>query len=257
MTALRSAVAVFAACLALSATAPAHAQPTAAEPSILMEPELLMAGLANNHNDLYFRRIALQALAEGRPHRAIRYLRRAAEYADKPAQALMAEILWQGSHGQQQDRAAAYAWMDLAAERGYPELLQQREAYWAALDPRERELALAEGEKLYARYGDDVSRPRLANQLRRHRGVALRGASGVTILALAPGASSVTRAGFSQEFDGDQQAPVVAIPGHKFYDPVYWEPELYFAHQDRTWRVGVTEVREGSATVGPLDPVRP
>ncbi|WP_225765664.1 hypothetical protein [Stenotrophomonas sp. Marseille-Q4652] len=166
-TALRSAVAVFAACLALSATAPAHAQPTAAEPSILMEPELLMAGLASNHNDLYFRRIALQALAEGRPHRGIRYLRRAAEYADKPAQALMAEILWQGSHGQQQDRAAAYAWMDLAAERGYPELLRQREAYWAALDPQERERALAEGQELYARYGDDVARPRLGHQLRR------------------------------------------------------------------------------------------
>ncbi len=102
MAALRSAVAVFVACLALSATAPAHAQPTASEPSILMDPDLLMAGLARNHNDVHHRRVALQAL--------------------------MAEMLWQGSHDPPQDRAAAYAWMDLAAERGYPELLRQREA---------------------------------------------------------------------------------------------------------------------------------
>jgi hypothetical protein len=128
MTALRSAVAVFVACLALSATAPAHAQPAATEPSILMDPDLLMAGLARNHNDVYHRRVALQALAEGRGQRAVRNLRRAAYYADKPVQALMAEILWQGSHEQPQDRAAACAWMDLAAERGYPELLRQREA---------------------------------------------------------------------------------------------------------------------------------
>jgi hypothetical protein len=229
-------------------------------PSIHMDEDLLIAGLANSHGDLYFRRTAQLSLEAGRNDQAMRQLKRAAHFADKPSQALVAEILWNGSHGQPQDRPAAYAWMDLAAERGYPELLRLREAYWAALSPAEQAQALAVGRKLYERYGDDVSRPRLARQLRRQAnkvaGSNTGFAGGVTILALSPGGSGVRRAAASTGMEGDNFAPVVTIAGSRFYAPHYWKPELYFQHQDRNWRVGVSEQPIGSTEVGPLTPVK-
>lgn len=230
------------------------------EAAVLMTEDLLMAGLANSRGDLYFRRMAQQSLAEGRNDRAVRQLKRAAYFADKPAQALLAEILWNGSHDQGRDRAAAYAWMDLAAERGYPELIGQRERYWAALSPAEQDQALAIGRSLYERYGDEVARPRLARQLRRQAarvtGSNTGSAGHMTILALAPGGNAIRRAAVSGDFEGDNFSPVVAIAGDKFYAPHYWKPELYFQHQDRSWKVGVTEQRMGTAEVGHPDPVR-
>ncbi len=124
--------------------------------------------------------------------------------------------------------------------------------------PAGSERALVVGQELCARYGDDVARPRLGHQLRRQAAKQTGvGAAATTILAMQPGGVTVKRANASQDFEGDQQAPLVAITGDKYYDPLYWRPEMYFRHQDRTWRVGVTEVREGATTVGPLGPVRP
>ena len=246
----------------LSATAPALAAPAHQDaPSILMTEDLLMAGLANSRGDLYSRRMAQQSIVEGRNDRAIRLLKRAAYFADKPAQALMAEILWNGSHDQDRNRAEAYAWMDLAAERGYPELIAQREKYWTVLSDAEREKALAIGQSLYERYGDAVARPRLARQLRR-QGSRITGsntgsAGHMTILAMAPGGSAIRRAAASGDFEGDNISPVVAIAGDKFYAPQYWNPRLYFQQQDLSWKVGVTEQRMGKTEVGPMAPVKP
>lgn len=88
-------------------------------------------------------------------------------WADKPAQALMAEILWEGKHGQPVDRPAAYAWMDMAAERGDTTLLAQREAYWASLNADEQAQALATGARLYRHYGDSVAYARIQKIQRR------------------------------------------------------------------------------------------
>lgn len=246
---------------ALATSVSGDAADTQASESIVMSPELLMAGLANNHPDLYYRRSALEDLKQERLHnRGVRKLKHAARFSDKPAQAMVAEILWHGSHGQAQDRPAAYAWMDLAAERGYPELVRQRERYWDALSPQERSQALMAGQAIYARYGDDVAKPRLAGHLRRGSRGQLGGRTGngtfITILAPAPGSSGIKRAGASPDFEGDQMAPTVTIAGHEYYDPKYWRPELYFQHQDRTWHVGVTEQKLGTADVGPLVPVK-
>lgn len=229
--------------------------------SILIDAELLMAGLGNGHPDLYYRRNALQDLENGRYKRAMRQLRRAASYSDKPAQAQLAEIHWQGSHGQQQDRPAAYAWIDLAAERGYPELVTLRERYWRVMTAAEQQQALAVGKKLYARYGDDVAQPRLARILRqRSRNVAgsrTGFAANTTILSAMPGSGSHSRSNASTMIEGDFFAAVTTIAGHKFYDPKYWQPDLYFQQKDLEWRIGVTEHRLGTAEVGELSPVRP
>lgn len=246
----------------LAGATPAATDDTAAAPmSILIDPDMLMAGFANNHPDLFYRRNALEDLANGRHTRGVRRLTRAAYYGDKPAQALMAEILWNGSHDQKMDRPTAYAWMDLAAERGYPELLVQREAYWKALNSTERQQALAVGEQIYARYGDDTAQPRLARRLRQElrsvTGSRTGFAGNTTILALQPNGSSIRRAAASGQFEGDNIAPAVAIPGSKYYAQTWWRPELYFKTQDLTWYEGVTQRYVGSTSVGDITPVEP
>ncbi|HGM5925234.1 TPA: hypothetical protein ACKP5H_003249 [Stenotrophomonas maltophilia] len=56
-------------------------------------------------------------------------------------------MLWNGQGGPA-DRALGYAWMDLAAERGTEWLVAQRERFWEALSPDERERAVREGRSL-------------------------------------------------------------------------------------------------------------
>src|SRR3546814_11625453 len=93
---------------------------------------------------------------------------RAARYADKPAQAMSAEMHWRGL-GVPQDRELGYAWMDLAAERMYPNFVIKRERYWQLLDADQRSNAIERGQQLLAEYGDDAAQPRLAKVLRQDR----------------------------------------------------------------------------------------
>ena len=118
------------------------------------------------HPDLRWRLSGLRELERGADSIAFKQFRRASLYADKLSQAMVAEMLWEGV-GTLRDRPAAYAWMDLAAERGYPALLLKREAFWTSLDEAERRQALAAGEAIYAEFGDDVALPRLKNTLRK------------------------------------------------------------------------------------------
>lgn len=79
------------------------------------------------HPDLRFRTEGFLRLDEGKPEQARKDFLKAARYADKPAQAMLAEMAWKGL-GQEVDRALAYAWADIAAARGYPQLVALREA---------------------------------------------------------------------------------------------------------------------------------
>ena len=79
----------------------------------------------------------MDALKRGNPVRAAYYFKRSARYADKASQAAYAEMLWEG-RGIERDRALAYVWMDLAAERDDSPLVSFRERYWAGLDEAER-----------------------------------------------------------------------------------------------------------------------
>ena len=89
------------------------------------------------HPDLKYRLLGLQHYGKGDWARALEDFRRAARYGDKPAQGMIGEMHWNGE-GVAVDRALAYAWMDIAAERAYPLLLAKREHYWAELDESER-----------------------------------------------------------------------------------------------------------------------
>ncbi|MGA6539140.1 MULTISPECIES: hypothetical protein [Stenotrophomonas] len=192
-----------------------------------------------SHPDMRYRKLGNEAMQGGRPEQARSYYRRGARYADKLSQAALAELLWNGVGGPA-DRAAAYAWMDLAAERGDRFLLVHRERYWAALDPAERDRALVEGQALYDTYGDAVAKPRQEREMRRGRNEVTGSRLGWI------GALKMTVRGE----DGQQQA----MPVDRFLQDRYWEPAQYWH-----WQAQAMEQmqRAGTVEVGPATGVSP
>lgn len=221
--------------LAIWATAsPAVAQ-IAPPKDPTVDQMMMSAGFLSGHPDLRYRLLGLQELKQGDKEGALKFFKRASFYADKPSQGMVAELLWEGK-GVAQDRPSAYGWIDLAAERGYVGFLSIRERYWEALNDAERKQALELGQEIYARYGDSAAQPRLDAVLRRERRQATGSRTGFTgnLKIYIPGP-----AGFEQ------------IDGSKFYDPQFWDPNLYRQWQDGIWM----QPRMGKVTVGDVEKV--
>lgn len=222
--------------LALLPVAFAHGSDgrSAPPPDPTADPLMIQAGFLSGHPDLRYRLLGVERMKQGKHEDALKFFRRAAYYADKPSQAMVAEMLWNGQ-GEAPDKALAYAWMDLAAERGYPQLLGLRERYWEGMDEAERERALTAGQEVYARYGDAAAQPRIAAVLRRERRnvTGSRTGSVGNLKIVLP--------------DGQQ------IDGSKFYDERFWDPEKYQQWHDATW---VSRMRVGRVDASDLQPVR-
>lgn len=232
-----------AACLLLLASllAPAalaaEKSATGTPPPDPTQDELMMsAGFLSSHPDLRYRLNGQKRYAEGEFREAFEFFQRAAWYGDKPSQGMVAEMLWNGQ-GTDQDRALAYAWMDLAAERGYEGFVGHRERYWKALDEAERARALEVGQTVYARYGDQASEPRLAAVLRRERARQAGSRTGFT------GALKIYIPGPGGDY--------LQIDGSTYYDERYWEPTKYRALQDSIWERSYT----GRVDVGPVEQI--
>lgn len=223
--------------LLLAAASASAAERLPSDPAA--DPTMVAAGFLDHHPDLRFRLSGIEAFKRKDYAKAMASFQRAAYYADKPSQAMVAEMMWNGE-GATADRAMAYAWMDLAAERGYQSLLALREKYWNELSEDERRRALDVGRDVYAKYGDDVAKPRYALQLRRGlkqaTGSHLGGAAGANLRIYLPGE-------FGEEGDG------VSIDGSRFYDPHFWKPDQYWAYADSLWKRRV----EGKVTVGDVE----
>lgn len=240
MKSIRTGICALALISALQAPITANAQsPSSSTPPDPTADRLIMsAGFLSAHPDLRYRLLGLEEFRKGNHEDAFRFFQRAAFYADKPSQGMVAEMLWNGQ-GTVKDPALAYAWMDMAAERGYAGFLGLRERYWTALDAAGRERALHEGEAVYAKYGDQAAQPRLATVLRRERRKMTGSRTGFTgnVQIYVPGPG-----GFEQ------------IDGSKFFDERYWDPKQYQAWHDAIWmkprigRVSVGEVEQVSDT---------
>lgn len=181
------------------------------------------------HPDVHHRKKALWEMEQGRVQAAVEELKQSARYADKPSQAMLAELYWNGDHVAR-NRAEAYAWMDLAAERGYSLFLAKREAYWADMSPDERQRAMSLGQSLYAEYGDSVAKPRMDDLLRKAR-FAITGSRVGYVGALTV---YIPDNGKWKSFDGSQ-----------FYAPQYWRADEYFEWTDSLWTpwpVGTVDV---------------
>jgi hypothetical protein len=211
----------------LAGTALARDNPAAKrDPTI--NSTMVAAGFLDSHPDLLYRSRGLDRYGEREYDEAFQQFRRAAYYSDKPSQAIVGEMLWIGL-GAPKDRALAYVWMDLAAERGYLSFVEKRKLYWDQLDESERIRAEREGAAIRADYGDAVAEQRLHYMLRRER-------SKMTGSRLASLANPVQ----------------ISVPGvgtldsSQYYHPKYWEPKEYRAWQDSIWQ----ELRIGKVSVG-------
>jgi len=196
---------------------------------------IMSAGFLSGHPDLRYRLLGLKEFKRGNHEDAFSFFRRAAFYADKPSQGMVAEMLWNGQ-GTQRDPVLAYAWMDLAAERGYTGFLGLRERYWSALDEVQRATAIAEGQAIYAQYGDEAAKPRQATAMLRERRKLTGSRTGFAgnVQIYVPGPSGVE-----------------VVDSSRFYDNRYWDPKQYAQWQDGIW----TNPRVGRVTVGEIEKV--
>lgn len=204
-----------------------------------INPDILTEGFLSAHPDLRWRREGLRSYERGDHASALTQFKRAARYADKPSQLLVAEMYWTGA-GVPRDRAMGYIWMDLAAERMYHDFVVFRERYWNQMTEAERADAIERGEEVYAEYGDDVAKPRLAQILRRER----RNVTGSRVgfvgnLTITPNTGPLAGTGMT-------------ISGDQYYADEYWVPEKYFEMQDNIWG----ETLRGRVQVGDVETVR-
>jgi hypothetical protein len=209
---------------------------SAPPPDPTADPVMLSAGFLSGHPDLRYRLLGLNKMKQGQHEDAFRFFQRAAYYADKPSQGMVAEMLWIGQ-GTSKDPSLAYAWMDLAAERGYSGFLGLRERYWNELTEADKARALEEGQALYAKYGDAASLPRIALVLRREQRRMTGSRTGFTsnLKIYVPGPG-----GYEQ------------IDGSKFFDQRYWDPEQYQAWHNSIWM----KPRVGRVSVGEIEQAR-
>lgn len=192
----------------------------------------------NSHPDLRYRIAGMKAYKKGDYKDAMHHFRMGAYYADKPSQAMVAEMLWSGQ-GTATDRVLGYVWMDLAAERLYRDLIAKREQFWNAMTPNERKLVVAQGESIYAKYGDAKAKRRLENVLERDRRNVTGSRTGyVGVLKI--------------EIPGPGGVPIV-INGDQFYQEQFWKPDAYWSWQNETWKALPT----GKVNTSDLKPVEP
>lgn len=99
--------------------------------------------------------------------------------------------------------------------------------------------ALEIGPAVYAEYGDEVAKPRLATRLRREK-------------------YSVTgsRVGFVGVLDVyiPTSGGFRSVDGYTYWHDAYWEPEQYWEWQDGIWRdppTGTVNVREPEEVTSP------
>lgn len=171
--------------------------------------------------------MGFQALKQNRPEDARRQFLFGARYADKLSQFMLGQMYWEGIGGAL-DRPVAYAWMDLAAERGNPAALARREVMWGELSASERARVAVVGKPLQARYADAAAQPRLEAVMRRNR----KNVTGSMLGWVGKVSECVAEEskGMKRGFDNVPCPPTVN--GEVYYANSLWEPRQYWARQD-------------------------
>jgi hypothetical protein len=108
------------------------------------------------------------AYAAGFHFVARNHFQNAAYWADKVAQHNLAAMYYRGE-GVDRDRARAWAWFELSAERGYPEFVGVADAVWEQLDDAQRQRARRIFEELEPVYGDEAAVERTQRRMERDR----------------------------------------------------------------------------------------
>ena len=211
---------------------------------MLKDPEVQKTLRAMNdastwyHPDLFGEFAAVQRYAHHDLKGAMKYFEIGAQYADKFSQMSIGLMYFNGE-GVSKDPIAAYAWLDIAAERDYPDFVATRDRVKATLTPDQLQRGQAMRDKLALRYADAVAKPRMEQQLRFGReqitGSHLGYDSGIYHQAM-PG--KVCK-GTGSLINGIMM-PEAGCGGDEVYADARWNPEKYFANRDAQWKATVT-----------------
>lgn len=192
--------------------------------------EQLRKMAAGHPNELY-RIYAAEASTKGDWGDAVRLFTIAASYADKYSQHRLSLLHWHGI-GAPSDRAVAYVWADLAAERGYPQFLALREKMWAELSADEQKRVAEIGQKYYDQYGDPTAKKRFANEMGKAKRQTTGSRTGfVSNLAIvSPGAG--------MDLFNSIGGPDLS----QLYEKSRWDAKSYWQVEDILWKQGNVEV---------------
>ncbi|HEV8693462.1 MAG TPA: hypothetical protein VGQ93_04630 [Lysobacter sp.] len=197
------------------------------------------------HPNQSYRELAFERWQDNRYDEALLYFRLAAKFADKPSQLAIALMYEQGV-GVSRDPAAAYAWADLAAERGFPQFIAARERIWRELEAQQQERALALGKDLYTQYGDAVAKPRLERRL--FQGLTRATGSHTGFIGRLGVGVKDDRQGVASpgmpSFERSMSMLASASGAGDYYADEKWKPAIYWTFQDRIW------LPEGKVNVG-------
>jgi hypothetical protein len=193
------------------------------------------------HPDLFGMTVGMRRYAHHQYADALKYFEIGAFYADKLSQ-LSIGLMHMNGEGTQKDPITAYAWLDLAAERGYPDFVATRDHLKPTLTPEQLAQAMELRKTLGARYGDAVAKWRMTVQLRQGQ-MQLTGSRtgfdfGVSQVGTAPCGPAL--------MIGGREVAQIGCSGPSFMAKDNWRPELYFAARDREWK--------STVTVGALEP---
>jgi uncharacterized protein len=184
----------------------------------------------NSHPDLLHRLAGQVAYEDGDFATARTEFTKAAFYADKLSQGMLAEMDAQGD-GASPDPVRAYIWMDLAAERGFVGFVAKRERLWTALSETERGLVALLGAPIYEQYGDAAALPRLGIKFRRGTSgsvLARNGSTGRARVVLPNGGRLAFRASGAPIAVGGIQMELA-----DYFDRDLWRLDRYVAWNDR------------------------
>jgi hypothetical protein len=187
------------------------------------------------HPDLFGEFAGMRAYAHHRYGDALKYFEIGALYADKMSQ-LSLGLMHMNGEGTAKDPVKAYAWLDLAAEREYPDFVATRDSLKKTLSPEQLAQGQALRKTLGEKYGDAAAKPRLATQL--HLGqMQMTGSrtgydSGIYQLKNTPNCGPTL-------VIGGQVQPQAGCGGPIFAKE-RWDPKLYFAARDREYKASVT-----------------
>ncbi len=189
----------------------------------------------DSHLDIKYLLIGRQRLLSGDYPGALYALDRSGSHGDKLAQAMLAEMHWEGK-GTKVDRVRAYALADIASERlNDPFLVGIRERYWEALTEAERAQVPGIAKEIVDRYGEVNTNRRVQQHWRNSRD--MRRPSGAGRLL-----------GFIV-LDNYSDGTSSEVRGDAFFAEKFWNLERYQEFKDKfvanASRYGTVKVRMG------------
>jgi hypothetical protein len=202
------------------------------------------------HPDLFGEFAGVKRYVSKNYRDAMKYFEIGAYYADKFSQ-LSIGLMYVNGEGVPKDTLTGYAWIDIAAERDYPDFVATRDRVKASLTPDDLQRAQIIRDKLALRYADKVAKPRMEQQLRFGR-EQMTGSH----LGFDQGVKHDSPKGTQCKggvYVGGVSLPEAGCGGDDIYADSRWKPEKYFARRDSQWKATVTvgDISDGGAATAP------